>query len=411
MPEAFPVIRTAEPSNQEELVEAVRESCASGTPLYPVGGGTSLRLGTPAQRPGCRLGLERLNRVVDYPARDMTISVEAGIKMAELAAVLARENQWLPIDVAKAAEATLGGVVAVNQSGPHRYGYGTIRDYVIGMSAIDGRGTPFKGGGRVVKNVAGYDFCKLLTGSLGTLGVISQLTLKVRPRPAASAIAACAPADWNHARRLLAALVTTATVPLAVELVVGDAANLPQLVSTNGLAAGRLLVALEGTPDETQWQLARLRAEWRDSGVADADVAEGESAAAWWRCLVEHAAGDDSRLAIKASVTAPVTVDFVERVLACDAAASISAHAGNGIVEARLPSIAAQDAARIVIQKLRPSAVAAGGGLVVTSAPGNADWTRQFVWGPPRAETAVMAAVKRQFDPDHLLNPGRFVFA
>ena len=124
----------------------------------------------------------------------MTILVEAGVRMADLAATLAAEGQQLPIDVPRASEATIGGVVATNWNGPRRYGHGTVRDYVIGIHAVDGRGVAFKGGGRVVKNVAGYDFCKLLTGSLGTLGVITQLAFKVKPQPecTAAVIADCA---------------------------------------------------------------------------------------------------------------------------------------------------------------------------------------------------------------------------
>ena len=112
----------------------------------------------PAKTPGLALSLARLNRVVDYPARDLTITVEAGITLAELDALLVTEGQWLPIEVPQPPRATLGGVVATAWSGPRRYGWGQVRDYVIGISAVDGRGLPFKGGGRVVKNVAGYDF-------------------------------------------------------------------------------------------------------------------------------------------------------------------------------------------------------------------------------------------------------------
>ncbi len=120
------------------------------------------------------------------------------------------------------AAATLGGVVATAFSGPRRYGYGTMRDYVIGITAVDGRGTPFKAGGRVVKNVAGYDFCKLLTGSLGTLGVITQVTLKVRPLPERSRVSGVRTARSDAvAERLLAALVDSATTPTAVELLLG----------------------------------------------------------------------------------------------------------------------------------------------------------------------------------------------
>ena len=154
------------------------------------------------------LSLAGLNRVVDYPARDMTITVEAGITHGR-----AWPTCWPPSGngcrstCRTPTEATLGGVVATALSGPRRYGHGTMRDYVIGISAVDGRGMPFKAGGRVVKNVAGYDFCKLLTGSLGTLGVITQVTLKIKPRPEASALASATLRDLDTAERLLAALV------------------------------------------------------------------------------------------------------------------------------------------------------------------------------------------------------------
>src|SRR6185369_14097741 len=118
-----------------------------------------------------------------------------GITMQALAELLAKERQRLPIDVPQAEQATIGGVIATNWNGPRRFGEGTVRDYVIGISAVDGRGQPFKGGGRVVKNVAGYDFCKLLTGSLGTLGIITQLSLKVKPRTECTAAIQCDCAD------------------------------------------------------------------------------------------------------------------------------------------------------------------------------------------------------------------------
>ena len=114
-----------------------------------------------------------LNRVIDYPARDMTITVQAGITIAELQTLLAAENQRLPVDVPHADRATLGGALAVNVSGPRRYGFGTLRDYVIGISTVNDEGQEVKAGGRVVKNVAGYDLCKLHIGALGTLGIIT----------------------------------------------------------------------------------------------------------------------------------------------------------------------------------------------------------------------------------------------
>ena len=124
-----------------------------------------------------------------------------------------------------ASDRALGGVIATNASGPRRYGQGTIRDYVIGITAVDGRGVEFHGGGRVVKNVAGYDFCKLLTGSLGTLGVITQVTLKVKPRPRVSSLVACDVASFEEAEKLLAAFGQSRTTPTAIELLSGPAWN------------------------------------------------------------------------------------------------------------------------------------------------------------------------------------------
>lgn len=149
--DSLPLTETLTPTDPAALAAVVAHAYASGTPVYPIGGGTSLDFGLSASQAGIGLSLAGLNRVIDYPARDMTITVEAGITMAQLAARLATERQWLPVDVPRPASATLGGVIATAFSGPRRYGYGTMRDYVIGISAIDGRGTPFKAGGRELK--------------------------------------------------------------------------------------------------------------------------------------------------------------------------------------------------------------------------------------------------------------------
>jgi len=189
-----------------ELTELIRRAGRESTPLYPVGGGTSLNFGLPPKQPGWQVELTGLSQIVDYPAADMTITVGAGIRISELQTVLRQQQQQLPLDVPQADQATLGGVLATNFSGPRRLGYGTARDYVIGIRAVDGRGTPFAGGGRVVKNVAGYDFCKLLIGSLGTLGVITEVTLKLKPLAAHMGAMVAAPRDAAQLERVLTRL-------------------------------------------------------------------------------------------------------------------------------------------------------------------------------------------------------------
>ena len=146
-----------------------------------------MNIGYAPSRKGVVLGTKNLNKVIDYPARDMTVTVQAGILIKDLKEMLGKENQRLPVDDPYPANSSLGGFLATNTSGPRRFGWGTLRDYVIGISILNDEGVETKAGGRVVKNVAGYDFCKLHTGALGTLGVISQVTLKVKPNPEASA--------------------------------------------------------------------------------------------------------------------------------------------------------------------------------------------------------------------------------
>ena len=198
--DGFGPLTVVRPPSVADLAELIRRAAADGTAIYPVGGGTMLDYGLPPTKPGTAADLRGLDRVIDYPARDMTITVQAGIAIGQLQDTLKAEGQQLPVDVPFPDRATLGGAVATNASGPRRFGHGTLRDYVIGITVVNDQGKEVKGGGRVVKNVAGYDFMKLYTGSLGTLGVIAQLTLKVKPLPEAVA-AVVAPVRRRHWKR------------------------------------------------------------------------------------------------------------------------------------------------------------------------------------------------------------------
>ena len=401
---------TITPADHSSLATAVREAFETETPLYPVGGGTSLEYGLPPARPGKNLALSALNRVIDYPARDMTITVEAGITMAALAATLAAERQRLPIDAPQADRATLGGVIATNASGPLRFAHGTIRDYVIGITAVDGRGTAFKGGGRVVKNVAGYDFCKLLCGSLGTLGVIAQVTLKVKPIPEQTALLACRVASLDEAERLLAALVTSQTAPAAVELIAGPAwSDDPALEPLAGGEFGHLIVALEGTNPEVEWMQRTLAEEWKALGHSGHTVS-GEQAAGLWSRLREFAI-HDAALALKVSAPPSHTVAMIRLLREVAADCSIQAHAGNGMLIARFPNFPAGGISRLVVGRLQPAAQLVGGNVVVLASANPGELTRQAVWGGASADVKLMETVKRQFDPKNILNPGRFIYA
>jgi glycolate oxidase FAD binding subunit len=407
----LPIKKTHSPADQGELAGVVREAFEADSPLYIVGGGTSLEFGLPAKAPGNGLSLGKLNRIVDYPARDMTVTLEAGVTMQALAELLAREGQRLPIDVPAAERATIGGVIAANWNGPRRYGQGSVRDYVIGIHAVDGRGLPFKGGGRVVKNVAGYDFCKLLTGSLGTLGVITQVTLKLKPIPERSALVACSVPDADAAERLLAALATSETTPTAIELLAGPQWDRePALKALGEPVAGQYYVvaALEGTASEVEYMIRQLSAEWQQLGVPEPLIV-GETASLWRR-LVEFSAEEGSPLVLKANVVPSGVTAMVHAARQLDPNCSIQAHAGNGTVIIKLAKFPEQGLSRALVGKLQPVAAAHRGSLVVLCNPGGSEMTHQSVWGAIDAPLELMSQVKRKFDPKDILNRGRFVY-
>jgi glycolate oxidase FAD binding subunit len=403
--------------DQQTVASILADAATCGRAVFPLGGQTSLDFGLPASRPGIALDLTGLHRVVDYVPRDMTITVETGIRMADLAKTLASEGQQLPIDAPLAAAATVGGAVATNVSGPRRYGFGTLRDYVIGITAVDGRGVTFHGGGRVVKNVAGYDFCKLLIGSMGALAVITQVTLKVKPISRARRWLVCRLTGWDDAERWLGALVGTATSPTAIELLAGPAWRDCEAIPSLADGALTLAVLFEGTPAEANWQIDTLHKEWAALGITPRNMAavNGPAADKLLHVLSEfpqvgvgvHAA---SPLVVKAAVPASHVVQMARRICDVDPQAIVQCHAGSGIAMARFASFEATQLTRDFVGKLQPFAASAGGSLTVLSSTLEG-LTPQIVWGPRQAAFGLMESVKRQFDPHNILNPGRFIFA
>jgi glycolate oxidase FAD binding subunit len=404
---------------QASVADAVRVACEARRAVYPVGGGTALDYGNPPAQPGGRLDLAGLSRVVDYTPRDMTILVETGVRMADLAATLATEGQHLPIDVPRAAEATIGGVVATNWSGPRRFGYGTVRDYVIGIHAVDGRGVPFKGGGRVVKNVAGYDFCKLLTGSLGTLGVITQLALKVKPIPKCTGTVVAACADVATAEILLDRLAALESPPVAIDYLLGPGWHVPPTMRSRQAEIGphtpQLVIRIEGTEAETDWLADQIQAEMQRSGGMSVTLLTSTDAAALWHQQVEFAdqgAGEvsgNSPMVIKIAVPPSAVTKIISQLIAFDPNCSIQAHAANGIIIARLSKFGHADLTPVLVGKLRPAAVKLGGSLVVVSSKLDG-LTPHAIWGGRTEAIALMENIKRQFDPHNVLNPGRFIY-
>ncbi len=281
-------LATLRPAGVEELCQTVRERVALGHAIYPQGGRTALDYGGMPRRPGVAIDATAISRMIDYPFADMTITVEAGMTLSALRAVLAEQGQRVLVDAPDPDRATLGGIYATNTSGPRRYAAGRPRDQIIGVSFVTSEGVVVKGGGRVVKNVAGYDFPKLLTGSMGTLGIITQLTLKVRPIPEASAIVWVP--FWNPKRLAdaLDQLNTSGTRPVALEFLNGSGAR--TVAHGLGLPTGQGILAIgyEDNWSSVRWQIDRLKSELGRSD--DIAILEGADTSPLWKALTDFQA-------------------------------------------------------------------------------------------------------------------------
>jgi len=399
-------ISVVRPANRGELAEIIRAAWAAASALYPVGGGASLDLGNPPTRPGHAVDLRALSRVIDFPARDMTVTVEAGITVAALQRLLAPENLQLPIDVLRGDEATVGGIVAANVSGPRRFGYGTLRDYVIGICAMNDEGREFKAGGRVVKNVAGYDLCKLLVGSLGTLGIITQVTFKLKPLPDARAlvVVACPPGRLEPA---LERVHISRTRPVAVEAYNTAAAK--DIWTTAGLSGPlepwTILALFEGNRAAVDWQVHRLTDEMHDASLGvSATAYPGAAGEKVWNALTHSG---EAVIRFKANMLPSATAKFCDEASRLASPVVLRAHAGSGIVLGELEKDWTLEKAAALLGAWRELAARAHGRVIVERCP--PAWKSVLsVWGPIGGDAWLMREVKEKFDPRSVFNPGRF---
>ncbi|WP_165250749.1 FAD-binding oxidoreductase [Paludisphaera soli] len=395
--------RLHRPTTVDALCDAVREEVEQGGAVYPQGGRTALDYGRPPGRPGAAVDVSALDEVIDYPHADMTITVRAGMTVSTLRGILAEKNQRLLIDVPWPDRATLGGALATGVCGPRRFGLGRPRDSIIGVSFVTSNAVEVKGGGRVVKNVAGYDFPKLLTGSMGTLGVITQATLKVRPLPGASALIWLPVDDPAKLDERLAALASSALRPVAFDFLSPSAARLVGGPVGLGRDAWTLVVGIEDDANSVDWQVDRFRVE---AERADFDVLRDDATAPLWTALTEFQVETPGPFACSASLRPSQVAAFLADLPAERWA--LQAHAGVGVVRMQALGEWGGDEAEAAIAGKRAEAVRGGGNLIVTRCP--TPWKARIpVWGESRQDWALGRAVKRALDPEGVMNPGRFV--
>ncbi len=380
--------------DEQEICEAIADAAADERQLEIAGGGTKQGIGNP-ERETLLLSTASLTRVIDYDPAELVLTVEPGVRLAKIETVLAEQNQMLAFDPWDFAEttggevghSTLGGVVAAGLAGPRRLTAGGIRDHVLGFSAVNGRGEAFKAGGRVVKNVTGYDLPKLMAGSWGQLAVMTQLTLKVMPQP-----------------EVVKTIAVRGLSPVAAVNAMGLCMRSPA-----GVAAAAWVGAAGGDPSLTALRLegfgpsveARLRMVEQllvDSGRAD--VIDAGEADVFWRRVRCGALTTAQGLALWRIIVPPARgADVVEGVERFNGAAMID-WAG-GLVWAQVPI-------QISAARLRSMAEQAGGHAIMISAPRHVRATTSALH-PEAAGVALLSRkVREAFDPAGVLDPLRF---
>ncbi|WP_106240643.1 FAD-binding oxidoreductase [Allonocardiopsis opalescens] len=375
----------AEPADLAQAAAVMRVAHDHGLSVAPRGRGTKLDWGYPPSRCELVVDTRRMARVVEHAAGDLVVRVEAGLPLDELQDLLGAAGQRLALDVPLPG-GTVGGVLATALSGPRRLLYGTARDLLIGITVVRADGTVARSGGKVVKNVAGYDLGKLYTGSYGTLGLIADATFRLHPRPAAQRFVLAEADTPETAQRWVAAVRASSVVPTAVELDrAGGGGPTAVAVLVEGAAAGA---------GPRAGQVAAL---------LGAGASVREEAPPWWNRLPGRPGGLLLRIGCPTGAVAGVLA-ALDRA----GASAVRGSAGTASLFATPPEPlpSAEDPAGWV-ERVRADVAALGGTAVVLRAPaGAAD--RLDLWGPvPGA--ALMRAIKSQFDPDHRLNPSRFL--
>ena len=384
-----------DPGSTEETSELMRFANDQDLAVAPRGGGTTMTLGNPPRELDLILSTTRMNGVVEHVPGDQVVRVQSGIRLRDLQERLAGSDQMLGVNPPEEGEgATVGGVVATNSSGPRRYRYGTIRDLIIGITVVLADGTVAKAGGKVVKNVAGYDLSKLFTGSLGTLGVIAECNFRLHPMPEVARTVAVELPDTTSAGGASQAILHAQIVPSAVELYWSGETRL-------------LTVLIEGIPSGVEAQVETASHILGSLGevrtLSDEEVASLEP--------LNPPGTDDDEVDIKISAPPADLTGVLDSMLGASSRRGITpritGHAGTGVTYVRL-SGSDEQARSQVVEELREIWLRRGGSVVVRQAP-PAFKERVEVWGPVGSRLELTRRVKEKFDPRGVLNPGRFV--
>jgi glycolate oxidase FAD binding subunit len=378
-----------EPVNEQQVAAALRLANDGGLAVIPRGGGTKLHWGNPPARADVILSTARLDKIIEHPWADLTVSVEAGCTIQKLQTALAQHGQRLALDPLWPAQATIGGALSTNDSGSLRLRFGALRDLIIGVTLALPDGTLASSGGKVVKNVAGYDLPKLVTGALGTLAVITRAVFRLHPLPRNAKTLAITGGSLEEMQRLMLAIQDSKLAHTALQArIAHDAEPVVDIL-------------FEGTEAGIDAQESQLRALSRPAQVLDAPSTVWTASQELW---------NSPGSVVLAKITSlPASIARTVETLQ-HAAGSHKTHwklavQATGISWLRLEGT--PENLHAVLSDLRFELEHAGGSLVALHQP--AAVPHLETWGKPGDALPLMRAVKNQFDPKSTLNPGRFL--
>ncbi|MBL8168473.1 MAG: FAD-binding oxidoreductase [Acidobacteria bacterium] len=397
------------PQQREELSEMLELAHRERWRVIPAGAGTWLEMGNKPTQMHLVISTARLNRVVEYEPADLTGTVEAGCSLTEFNQLTAKHRQFIPLDPFGDPRLTIGGTIATASSGPLRCAYGTPRDWLVGITVVHADGKISKAGGKVVKNVAGYDLCKLYTGSYGTLAMIAEMSFKLRALPASEKTMVFYADDQKNEIELLSTLAVALSdsdvQPAAMEFVSpGHNASLPLDPHRHALVLRFL--------NEPETINAQIDDATRIGGYCQRSVLSEADAARFWTAYHESETADDWAYSFRLSALPAELPGLVADLTQVLPDTHVRAHAGNGVVRVLAPlgwldNFKTKERARKVAE-VRRAAQARGGQLLILRA--TPELTAQLdVWGEVGPTANLMRALKDKYDPQSQLNPGRFV--
>ena len=402
------------PASVQEMQEVLQFATKQGLSVMPAGAGTKLGIGNLPEKVDVVMATTHLNSVIEYEPADLTVTVEAGIRLADLQTELAQHRQYLAMNPPYAERCTIGGIVATNISGSFRLRHGTARNQVLGLRVVRADGTVVKSGGKVVKNVAGYDLNKLYIGAFGTLGIITEVTLKLSPIPARQAMLTADFQKVHDAVDTGLSIVGSQTLPMFVNLCINSDLIRGETEVSIDNSKSTLMAGFGGDPETVSWQLTQCRGIMEQNGAIGVTVIEGESLQHLQGAFQEFPADNRNIEMIIAKLNLKRTdiASFAAQIMDADWARDVQMMTllGSGVLYLTIPVVSDADFQSLAnaLTQLRQSVIAVQGNLIIEAAPPQ---LKQHidVWGSVEGTLRLMKQIKAKFDPAGLLNPGRFI--